>query len=98
MILGTSSVGNPCNLSEGGISGFFIEHFGSSLWLWFGLGGATYTAEVVRAVRGASTAQVLRAVRELVGSASTAEVLRAIRGFVGSASTVEVLRAVGGSG
>ena len=80
MISGTFPVGNPCNLSEGGISDFLIENFGSSLWLWFALGGAT--AEVVRAVR----------------VASTAEVLRAVRGFVGSASTSEVLRAVGGSG
>ena len=57
MISGPSSVGNPCNLSEGGISDFLIENLGSSLWLWFALGGAT--AEVVRAVRGASTAEVL---------------------------------------
>ena len=78
MISGTSSVGNPCNLSEAGISDFFIEYFGSSLWVWVGLGGAT--AEVIRAVRGASTAEVVRAVRGFVGSASTAEVLRAVRG------------------
>ena len=95
MVSGTSSVGNPCNFSEGGMSDFFIETFGSSLWLWFALGGAT--VEVVRAVQGASTAEVLRAVRGSVASASTAEVLRAVRGSVGSASTAEVVRAVRGA-
>ena len=78
MTSGTSSVGKPCNLSARGTSDFFIESFACSLWLWCALGGAT--AEVVRAVGGASTAEVLRAVRGSVGSASTAEVVRAVRG------------------
>ena len=60
MISGTSSVGKPCNLSEGGRSDFFIEKIPCSLW-WCELGGAT--AEVVRAVGSASTAEAVRAVR-----------------------------------
>ena len=89
MISGTSSVGNPCNLSEGGISNFLIENFGCSLWLWFALGGAT--AKVVRAVRGASTAEVLRQQRCYVLSGGLWAVLLQQRCYVPSGCLWAVL-------
>ena len=61
MISSRSSVGNPCNLSEGGRSIFFIENIPCSLWWWCELGGAT--AEAVHVVGSASTAEVVHAVR-----------------------------------
>ena len=78
MISGTSSVGKPCNMSGEGTSDLFIEKIAFSLWLWSALGGAT--ADAVRAAGGASTAEVVRAVRGAMGSASTAELVRAVKG------------------